>query len=136
MSHLNVNFRYQDDELLDLCNGLDIRVLVYDAEFSERVGRIRDRLKHPCLLVQVGGDAPVTIADLYDWPTGGFARHTSSDDLVVIATGGTTGQPKGVLWRHEDIWRKQNISTGVAMTPLGLTVHPDFRLLEERCDLT
>ena len=37
MSHVNVNFRYLDEELRDLCNGLDIQVLVYDTEFAETV---------------------------------------------------------------------------------------------------
>lgn len=125
LSHLNVNYRYQDEELLDLCNGLDIQVLIFDAEFADRVQRIKDQFKYPCLLIQVGGDAPTTLESLYDWPQGNFKRRTSSDDLMLVATGGTTGLPKGVQWRHEDIWRKQNVSTGVAMAPLGLEAQPD-----------
>lgn len=124
LSHLNVNYRYQDEELLDLCNGLEIRVLVFDAEFADRVERIKGQLKHTSVLIQAGGEGPTILQSLYDWPQENFKRSTSSDDLVVIATGGTTGLPKGVQWRHEDIWRKQNVSTGVAMTPLGLEVQP------------
>ena len=29
----------------------------------------------------------------------------SADDIYMLYTGGTTGYPKGVLWRHEDVWR-------------------------------
>ncbi|MCB1732444.1 MAG: AMP-binding protein, partial [Halieaceae bacterium] len=39
-AHVNVNYRYRDDELIGLANGLDIRVLVYDTEFAERVAAI------------------------------------------------------------------------------------------------
>ena len=44
MSPINVKFRYLDDEQLDLCNGLDIQVLVYDSEFAQRVARIHEHL--------------------------------------------------------------------------------------------
>lgn len=124
MSHLNINYRYQDKELVDLCNSLDVRVLVYDAEFAARVQSIQAELPEDCLLVQVGGEAAVTLAELYDFDQSHFERRTSSDDLFLIATGGTTGLPKGVQWRHEDIWRKQGISRGMAMMPLQLTEHP------------
>lgn len=134
MSHLNINYRYRDEELVDLCNSLDVRVLVYDLEFApmveQIVEQISDRLPGGCLLVQVGGEAPVPatavlLRELYTFPQQDFQRKTSSDDLFLIATGGTTGLPKGVQWRHEDIWRKQAISTGVAMMPLKLEKHPE-----------
>lgn len=124
MSHLNINYRYQDQELVDLCNSLDVQVLVYDEEFADRVAKISPHLKKPCLMVQVAGDAPVTLEGLYDYPQDNFEPRTAGDDLFLIATGGTTGLPKGVQWRHEDIWFKQTISTGMALTPLKLAEHP------------
>lgn len=125
LSHVNVNYRYQEKELLELCNGLDIEVLVYDAAFADRVERIRSQLSGTCCFIQVGpGESEQSLEALYDWPAENFQRTTSSDDLLLIATGGTTGLPKGVQWRHEDLWRKQNVSTWVAMEPLGLTQHP------------
>ena len=129
MAHVNVNYRYLDQELVDLCNGLDIRVLVYDAEFSGRVAAIKDRLNGTLGFVEVGQSPAVnsfaqTLTDLYDYDARHFQRSTSSDDLIVLATGGTTGLPKGTQWRHEDIWRKQKISTGSAMLALKLQEHP------------
>ncbi|MEH6585570.1 MAG: AMP-binding protein [Halioglobus sp.] len=126
LSHVNVNYRYQDEELLDLCNGLDIQVLIYDEAFAERVARLKPQLEKTVCFIQVGGsgdDAQITA--LYDYSDTPFKLNTSTDDLVVIATGGTTGLPKGVQWRHEDIWRKQNVSTRVGMEPLGLTEQPE-----------
>jgi 3-oxocholest-4-en-26-oate---CoA ligase len=140
LSHVNVNYRYQDEELIDLCNGLDLQVLVYDADFAERVARIRPRLQKTTLFICAeasGVDAPrvdspgvdspgadAQLGKLYDYNPEGLQCRTSSDDLVLIATGGTTGLPKGVQWRHEDIWRKQNVSTGVAMQPLMIDEQP------------
>ena len=129
MAHVNVNHRYLDQELVDLCNGLDIRVLVYDAEFSHRVASIKDQLSGTVGFVEVGHPPAVNnfaqmLTDLYDFDASHFQRSTSSDDLIVLATGGTTGLPKGTQWRHEDIWRKQKISTGSAMLTLKLQEHP------------
>lgn len=129
MAHVNVNYRYLDQELVDLCNALDIRVLVYDAEFSDRVASIKGQLAHTVGFVEVGStpainDFAQTLTALYDYDVRGFHRSTSSDDIIVLATGGTTGLPKGTQWRHEDIWRKQQVSTGSAMLTLKLPEHP------------
>lgn len=129
MSHVNVNYRYLDDELVDLCNGLDIAVLVYDREFADRVGAIQSRLTKTVAFIEVG-EMPVALSgslclqDLYDRADAGFQRATSSDDLILIATGGTTGLPKGTQWRHEDMWRKMNVSLSNALASLGLEEHP------------
>ncbi|MDG2047286.1 MAG: AMP-binding protein [Halioglobus sp.] len=129
MTHVNVNYRYLDKELIDLCNGLDIRVLVYDAEFADCVAAIKDQLDVTVGFVETGAAPAVnsfarTLTDLYDWDASHFQRSTSSDDLIILATGGTTGLPKGTQWRHEDLWRKQKISRGSAMLALRLEEHP------------
>ena len=129
MSHVNVNYRYLEQELVDLCNGLDIRVLVYDQEFASRVAAIRERLTETVAFVEVPADAPVEdfatdIQALYEQDSSGFQRRTSGDDLVLVATGGTTGLPKGVQWRHEDLWHKLNMSTGMALAALNLDTPP------------
>jgi acyl-CoA synthetase (AMP-forming)/AMP-acid ligase II len=128
MSHVNVNYRYLDDELVDLCNALDLQVLVYDAEFSDRVVAIRDRLPKVRVFLQVGtGDLPTfakSFASLYDYDTSGLQLEMSPDDLVLIATGGTTGLPKGTCWRQEDLWFRLGVSTRSNLQLLGLAEHP------------
>ena len=129
MSHVNVNFRYLDDELLDLFNALDIRVLIYDAEFAPLVARIRSRCEQIVAFVEVGVDTPtnefaIALEALYGFDRSAFQRQTSPDDLILIATGGTTGLPKGTQWRHEDMWRKMDVCRGPAMAALALEEHP------------
>ena len=125
MAHINVNYRYQDEELVDLCNGLDIQVLVYDAAFADRVARVRHLLEKTRVFIQVTGQSgEPTLESLYDWPVEHYQRTADGHDLLLIATGGTTGLPKGVMWRHEDLWFKQNVSTGAALEPLALAEPP------------
>ena len=129
LAHINVNFRYLDEELVDLCNGLDIRVLFYDTEFAERVAGIHSQLTETVAFVEVGNQTPVndfaiSLESLYDREVVDFQRKTSSDDLILIATGGTTGLPKGTQWRHEDLWKKLNVSMGSGMMALDLQEHP------------
>jgi acyl-CoA synthetase (AMP-forming)/AMP-acid ligase II len=129
MAHVNVNYRYREQELVDLCTSLDIRVLVYDREFAERVAVLQDKLTTVVAYVEVGASPcenafANALESLYAFDASNFERACSSDDLILLATGGTTGLPKGVMWRHEDIWRKQMISTGGALSPLKLQSHP------------
>ncbi|MEE4193114.1 MAG: AMP-binding protein [Halieaceae bacterium] len=135
-SHVNVNFRYTDEELTDLCNGLDIRVLVYDSEFADIVAAIQPKLTATVAFIEVDGDAvfasgsktndfAVALSELQSRQPGDFQRKTSSDDLILIATGGTTGLPKGTQWRHEDMFRKTQTATGNALKMiLGIEKHP------------
>ena len=136
--HVGINYRYRDEELKDLCNSLDIRVLVYDEEFADHVAAIRPLLTETVGFVEVpqavvdGGAAagrPVNdfaagLTDLYDHDAAGFQRRTSGDDLILMTTGGTTGLPKGTQWRHEDLWFKMKTSQGGGLEALELDSHP------------
>lgn len=108
----NVSYRYVEDELVYLLMDSEARALVYPAEFAPRVAAIRARLPHLRVLIQIADQtdnallpgavdfetilaAPPPVADP---PT------PSGDDLYILYTGGTTGMPKGVLWRQNDIF--------------------------------
>lgn len=137
-SHVNVNYRYNGDELADLCNGLDIRVLVYDSEFADTVASIRDRLPETKVFIEVDGAAvgadsgadciqsfAMAFSELQRRDSTGFERKASGDDLILIATGGTTGLPKGTQWRHEDLWGKTETGYGGALNlVLGVKQNP------------
>ncbi|BDX32179.1 acyl-CoA synthetase [Mycobacterium antarcticum] len=108
----NVSYRYVEDELLYLLTDSRARALVYPAEFAPRVAAIRDQLPDLRVLIQVadhsGHDLLPGTVD-YETilatprPDGGLPTP-SGEDLYVLYTGGTTGMPKGVLWRQHDIF--------------------------------
>jgi 3-oxocholest-4-en-26-oate---CoA ligase len=128
LPHVNVNYRYREQELADLCNGLDIQALVFDAEFGECVAAIREQLPEDMVLIQVGGEPGVAdclLGTLYGDADHPFEPLTSGDDLLLIATGGTTGLPKGTQWRHEDLWRSLNVPSRGPLEALQLECHPD-----------
>ncbi|MEX2394102.1 MAG: acyl-CoA synthetase [Actinomycetota bacterium] len=98
---INVNFRYVTDELKHLFDDADLVVNITNERFLERVEAIRDgvpKLKHVIVVERSYEDALAAAS-----PERGFGPR-SSDDLYCAYTGGTTGLPKGVMWRHEDIF--------------------------------
>ncbi|MBX3024134.1 acyl-CoA synthetase [bacterium] len=108
----NVNYRYVDDELIYLLNDADARALVYHARFAPNVARIRGELPNLDVLIQVAdesGHALLPGAVDYEAALAAASPERpalawSPDDLYILYTGGTTGMPKGVLWRQEDIF--------------------------------
>jgi fatty-acyl-CoA synthase len=108
----NVNYRYVEEELLYLLADANARALVYAAEFAPHVQSIRGRLPELEVLIQVADDSGnELLPDAVDFesitataePAAGMPTPTG-DDLYVLYTGGTTGMPKGVLWRQHDIF--------------------------------
>jgi len=109
---VNVNYRYVEEELVYLYRDADLVALVFDAEFTERVLRAGPRAAKLRHLLRVGtpepGAAPVPAVDFTDAEAAGSAERgfppRSADDQFIIYTGGTTGMPKGVMWRQEDLF--------------------------------
>jgi fatty-acyl-CoA synthase len=108
----NVNYRYVDDELVYLFQNAEVAGLVYHAAFAPVLARIRDRIPSLRLLLQVADDSEhALLPGALDYESA-LAQASSrlptcspsADDLYVLYTGGTTGMPKGVLWRQEDIF--------------------------------
>ncbi|MEU6227957.1 acyl-CoA synthetase [Streptomyces sp. NPDC047042] len=109
---VNVNYRYVEEELVYLYRDADLAALVFDAEFTERVataGPSAPTLRH---LIRVGEPpsgaseleaVPFAGAEAAGSPERGFEAR-SGDDQFIIYTGGTTGMPKGVMWRQEDLF--------------------------------
>ncbi|MGW6399894.1 acyl-CoA synthetase [Streptomyces sp. NPDC055134] len=156
---VNVNYRYVEEELVYLYRDADLTALVFDAEFTERVAAAvpqTEKLRH---LVRVGttptGAPPVKAVDFTEAeatgsPERGFGPR-SADDLFIIYTGGTTGMPKGVMWRQEDLFfaglgggaptgepvgRPQELSERVAAAGDGITFFPTPPLMHGTSTLT
>ena len=112
----NVNYRYVAEELVYLLADAKCRALVYGGSFAPTLAAIRDQLPGLDILIQVDdGSGNALLDGAVDYETA-LAESSpqrpevqvmggdwSADDLYILYTGGTTGMPKGVLWRQIDI---------------------------------
>ncbi len=110
---VNVNYRYVEDELAYLLGDSDLVALFYQRELGSRVAGLRERVPKVRVLVEVDDTsaAPGVLPEATPYAEAlaacsnkrGFAPR-SGKDIYIIYTGGTTGMPKGVMWRHEDVF--------------------------------
>ncbi len=135
LTHVNVNYRYVDHELIYLLDNSDASVVVYGAEFAHHVQSIRSELPGVTQWIEVadgypGNDDVLGYDELAaDGDGEPLNLERSPDDLLLLYTGGTTGMPKGVMWRHQDLW----CVLGAGGNPrLGLPPSPDLASYIER----
>lgn len=110
---LNINFRYVGDELSYLLDNGDVTTLVFDRILASHVGSLTTRPANLQSLIvrEDASAADCSMLDCVDYevlvdagsPDRDFEPR-SADDLYILYTGGTTGLPRGVVWRHEDIF--------------------------------
>lgn len=108
---VNTNFRYGPDEIHYLFDNADAEAVVFHATFTELLDGIRDRLpgvKRWYVVADDAGKGPDWAVPYADVVTSGAtladAPARSGDDLLFLYTGGTTGMPKGVMWRQDDLF--------------------------------
>ena len=108
---VNVNYRYLDDELAYLLENADVEALFFHDSLADRVARVSDRLPKLRVMVQVPERAESGTTGLVSgatWWSDAIAadpaprRARSADEVYMLFTGGTTGMPKGVMFRMGD----------------------------------
>ncbi|MFD9980704.1 acyl-CoA synthetase [Streptomyces massasporeus] len=156
---VNVNYRYVEEELVYLYRDADLAALVFDAEFTDRVAAARPRAEKLRHLIRVGdpaaGVAEVACVEFAEVDAlaaagRGFPAR-SGDDQFIIYTGGTTGMPKGVMWRQEDLFfaglgggaptgepvkKPEELAERVAAGGAGITFFPTAPLMHGTSTLT
>ena len=126
MVPVNTNYRYTAAELTYLWDNSDAAAVVFHGCFADTIDPIRSDVPGVTLWLWVddgSGPCPEWAAPYEDAATAGTAENVrgpwgrDGDDILMLYTGGTTGMPKGVMWRQDDLFSILNTS--------GLVRHPD-----------
>ena len=120
---VNTNYRYTADELVYLWDNADAVAVVFHGCFVDTIEAIRERVPKimTWLWVDDGTRPCPTWATPYEdavatkGPRVVGRVERSGDDLYMLYTGGTTGMPKGVMWRQDDVVRALAGGLGAAV---------------------
>lgn len=108
---VNTNYRYGSEEILYLFTNADAEAVIFHATFVDVIEKVRDRLPLVKKWYMVSDEVSSTVpawAVSYEEVVGRKVAdvdtsNVSGDDMLFLYTGGTTGMPKGVMWRQEDL---------------------------------
>ncbi len=121
MVPVNTNYRYVADELAYLWLDAGVEAVMFHGSFTDSTNEVRARVPAVKLWLWVDdgvGECPDWAVPYERVATSGAmlpadAPQRSGDDLFLLYTGGTTGQPKGVMWRQDDLFCVLNRSATI-----------------------
>jgi 3-oxocholest-4-en-26-oate---CoA ligase len=101
---VNINYRYLADEVRYVLDNSDAHAVIHDPAYADVVETAVRALPHPVATIETGAAYEAALASApQDAPPA--AHLPDGDDLIFLYTGGTTGMPKGVMWRSDDLYR-------------------------------
>ncbi|TPQ23675.1 AMP-binding protein [Streptomyces sporangiiformans] len=126
---VNANYRYTGEELSELLTDADAAALVFSGTLADRVTHAAGHVRTLKLLVRAGdppaqGPAVPAVPELEDLQAAHAPRDPQprpGSDRLFMYTGGTTGKPKGVVWRQSDLLHSLVVPI---FHPLGITELP------------
>ena len=126
LAPVNTNYRYTPDELVYIWDNADVVAVVFHGSFADTIDGLRQRVPRVALWLWVddgSGECPTWATDYEAMASQAGAEPVmgswgrSGDDLLLIYTGGTTGMPKGVMWRQEDLLLALDDANRVKLPP-------------------
>ncbi len=106
---VNVNYRYKAPEIAYICGNAGAEILIFHGSLGERVAEAQAAMPSVTTLIQVDDGSPLVEGaewyhELVDASEPAERIGRSGEDILMLYTGGTTGNPKGVVWRHVDLF--------------------------------
>ena len=126
MAIVNTNYRYTADEIVYLWDNADVVAVIFHGTFAERCAEVRPHLPKVTTWLWVNdgsGPCPAWATPYEQVAAIGTATNVagpwgrSGDHLMLLYTGGTTGMPKGVMWRQEDLFGALDSANRKRMPP-------------------
>ncbi len=123
---VNTNYRYTAGEIEYLWDNADVTAVVFHGTFADQCATVRERLPKITTWLWVddgAGDCPDWATPYEDAAATGSAEAVagpwgrSGDHLLLLYTGGTTGMPKGVMWRQDDLFGVLDANNRKRMPP-------------------
>ena len=137
---VNTNYRYQQDELHYLWDNADAVAVVFHGAFTETVESVRSRCSKVRLWLHVDDGSVPCPAWAVPYEASALAHPApvapawgrSGDDQILIYTGGTTGRPRGVMWRQHDLYVSSNTTGDPVLADLAFVRERVARMQDEK----